>query len=209
MTLAAAARGPSAAATAQRKSGRVQRMTDQRPAEPGEAVAAPAASAEPEQRHKLGPFVVPAFALLFCGVFLFESRSLTFQQAGYPRVIIGMFVILIGLMVFREIRKRRVAGPAAEAATAISAPGPETTAEDLGMRPGTKSWIPTIVISVTLVALVYAMPKVGSVLAIGIYSLIVPPLLGYRRHLLTIGACLVTVAIAQFVFIKEFGVPLP
>jgi hypothetical protein len=152
---------------------------------------------------------VPAFALLFCGVFLFESRSLTFLQAGYPRVIIGMFVILIGLMVVREIRRLRVAGSPAGSGTAVSAPEPGAAAEDPTMRPGTKSWIPTIVISVTLAALVYAMPKVGSVLAIGIYSLIVPPLLGYRRHLLTIGACLVTVAIAQFVFVKEFGVPLP
>ena len=171
--------------------------------------AASAESADSEQSHKLGPFVVPAFGLLFCGVFLFESRSLTFQQAGYPRVIIGMFVILIALVVVREIRRLRAAGSAADAGTAVSAQRPETAAEDLGMQPGTKSWIPTIVISATLVALVYAMPKVGSVLAIGIYSLIVPPLLGYRRHLLTIGACLVTVAIAQFVFIKEFGVPLP
>jgi hypothetical protein len=201
-------------------------MTEQRPAEsseevtapaePGEVTAAPAepgaglaAPAEPEQTHKLGPFVVPAFALVFCGVFLFESRSLTFLQAGYPRVIIGMFVVLIVLMVVREIRRLQVAKSAAAAGTGVSAPEPAAVADDQSMTPGTKSWIPTIVISVTLAALVYAMPKAGSVLAIAIYSLVVPPLLGYRRHLLTIGACVVTVAIAQFVFVKEFGVPLP
>jgi Tripartite tricarboxylate transporter TctB family len=192
-------------------------MTDQAPAEPSGTPAVPdglavpdgpAAPAAPEQAHKSGPFVVPAFALVFCGVFLFESRSLTFLQAGYPRVIIGMFVILIALIVAREVRTLRRARPAGEAEAVVSAPE-AGAAEDSTMRPGTKSWVPTIVISVTLVALVYAMPKAGSVLAIGIYSLIVPPLLDYRRHLLTIGACLVTVAIAQFVFVKEFGVPLP
>jgi Tripartite tricarboxylate transporter TctB family len=167
---------------------------------------APGAASGGGPAHRLGPFVVPAFGLAFCALFLYESRGLAFREAGYPRVIIGIFLALIVAITVREVlRLRRDARPdptATEPEAAEPDTAPETT-------PGTTSWWPTITIAVLLVALVYAMPRAGSVLAIGIFAIVLPPLLGYRRHLVTIAACAITAAITYFIFINTFGVPLP
>lgn len=192
------------------------------------------------RRQLMGPFVVPVFGLAFCGLFLYESRALGFREAGYPRVIIGVFVVLVAGIIAREcVRLRRVAAgldqnglPVARepeaAVQGIEPSGTETTGgvvggtEDVGNEdPATAgeqavsspnwiaSWRPTVVIAIFLTALVWLMPRVGSILAIAVFSLVLPPLLGYRRHVFTIAACLITVAITYFIFVQEFGVPLP
>jgi Tripartite tricarboxylate transporter TctB family len=168
----------------------------------------------PVRPHAYGPFVVPAFAVVYCATFLYESRGLAFRQAGYPRVIIGIFFLLIAGIVTREILRFRRRDSVAEVAAAESPVDPNTnepieTMPEQTVVPGTRSWWPTVLISALLVGLVWVMPRIGSVPAIAIFTLVLPPLLGYRKHLITIIACLLTVAVTNYIFIYEFGVPLP